>query len=328
MPASPAAGLTPTGATALAARVPAGHFSMVLGLVGLAAAWRGASRAYTVSPWLADALLVVSAVLWVLLFAAQVVKAVTARDRLADELEDPVQGSLASLAPASLLAIAAGVAVHYHDLAQVLFWIGAAAQAAYAVWVVGRWLSTPMDPKLLTPAMYLPPAVGNLLAAAAAGAVDRTDVGWLFFGVGIVSWIVLATVLLVRHLSQGELPTELRPLLGIELAPPAFALVAWQSLQGAAPDSTARALLGVALFVALVLLRLVGRFRDAPFAPAYWSFTFPLAALSAATFRMASSAHGSVAGALALPLFIVVNAVVAVIAYKTVVWASNGKLVA
>lgn len=326
MPAAPATALAAGSAAAAAARVPASFFSMVLGLAGLATAWRAASRAYAVSPWLADALLVLSAVLWVVLFAAQGLKAVKARDALVAELVHPVQGSLAALAPASLLALAAGVTVHSRDLSQVLFWIGAAAQLVHGVWIVGRWLSAAADPKLVTPAMYLPPVVGNLLAAAAAGAVGRTDAGWLFFGAGVVAWLVLAAVLLVRYLSEGALPAALRPLLGIELAPPALALVAWQALQGGAPDSTSRALLGVTLFVALVLLRLLGHLRDAPFTPAYWSFTYPLAALAAATLRMASPAPGSAAGALALPLFIVANAVIAVIAYKTVVAASRGQL--
>ncbi len=326
MSTAPAAGLAAANATAVAVRVPAAFFSMVMGLGGLAAAWRMASRAYAVSPWLADALLALSAVLWVALFAAQVVKAVTARERLVAELRHPVQGSQAALAPASLLLVAAATAAHYRDLAEVLFWIGAAAQLAYGVWIVGRWLTAAVDPKLVTPAMYLPPVAGNLLAAIAAGAVGRTEAGWLFFGAGLVSWLVLAGVLLVRYLSEGELAPASRPLVAIELAPPAVALLAWQALEGGAPDATSSALLGFALFVALVLLRLAGRFREVPFAPSYWAFTFPLAALAGAVLRMASAAPRSLAGALALPLFVVANAVIAAIAYRTVVLLARGKL--
>lgn len=326
MPTAPAAGTASSAATAAAARVPASFFSMVLGLGTLAAAWRNASRAYAVSPWLADALLAASAVLWVAFFAAQVVRAATAPAKLRADLEHPVEGSLAAFAPASLLVLAAGASVHYRELAQVLFWIGAAWQLAFAVWIVGRWLGGAVEPRLVTPAMYLPPAAGNLLAAGAAGAVGQAELGWLFFGAGAVTWLVLAALLLVRHLSEGELAPGLRPLLGIELAPPAFALVAWQTLQGGTPDPTSRTLLGISLFVGLVLLRLAGRFRDAPFGAAHWALAFPVAALSAATLRIASAAPRSLAAALALPLFIAANALVAAIAYKTVVALSRGKL--
>jgi tellurite resistance protein len=326
MPTAPTAGLASSSATAAAARVPASFFSIVLGLGGLSAAWSGASRSFGVSPWLSDALLVLSAVLWVVFFVAQVVKAVSAPGRLRAELEHPVEGSLAGLAPASLLAIAAGTAVHYRDLAQVLFWIGAAAQAVHGVWAVGGWLGKRVDPKLVTPAMYVPAAVGNLLVAAAAGAVGRSEAGWLFFGAGAVGWIVLAAVLLVRSFSDGELAPALRPLLALELAPPAFALVAWLSLQGGASEPTSRALLGVALFVGLVLVRLAGRFRDVPFTASYWAFTFPVAALSTAALRMSSSTPGSIAADLALPLFVVANALIAAIAYKTLVALSRGDL--
>jgi tellurite resistance protein len=323
MPA-PAPGLAASPATAAAARVPASFFSIVLGLAGLGAAWRSAARAYGVSDWLADALLAVSAALFLGVVAAQVLRAVRGSG-LRSELEHPISGSLAALGPASLLLLAAGISVHSRDAGLVLFWIGAAGQVAIGVWVTGRWLLAPAEPRVVTPALHLP-AVGNLLAALAAGAVGRADAGWLFFGAGVVGWIVVAAALLGRYLSAGELPAAVRPLLGLEIAPPAAALVAWQALEGGAPDVVSRVLLGCALFQALVVARLLGRVRDVPFSPSYWAFAFPLAALAAGALRQSATAPGSVAGALALPLFIVANAVVAAIAWQTAVAASRGKL--
>jgi tellurite resistance protein len=319
-------GLTASRAVSAAARVPASFFSMVMGLGALGAAWRAASRAYGVSAWMADGLLVVSIALWAGLFAAQVAKALTARARLGAELAHPVQGSLAALGPASLLLLAAGLSVHVPVLARALFWIGAAGELALGVHVVGRWLTVPVDADEVTPAMFLPASVGNLLAAIAAAAVGRADAGWLFFGAGVVSWLVVAAVLLGRHLSAGELPPALRPLLGIELAPPALALVAWQALDGPAPDAVSRALLGYALLVALVLVRLAGRYRDVPFAASWWAFTFPVAALATGALRQSAAAPASIAGALALPLFVVANGVVAVIAFRTLTALSRGAL--
>lgn len=328
MSTAPAAGLATTTpvAAALAARVPASLFSVPMGLGGLASAWRSAARAYGVSPWLGDALLALAAVTWVVVLGAQVVKAATAREQLAAELAHPVAGSLAALGPASLLLLAAGSAPHFRELATWLFFVGAAAQLAMGVWLVGRWLHGPVDPKLVTPALYVPPVGGNLLAAIAAGAVGRADAGWLFFGAGLVAWLVIAAALLGRYLSAGELPAAVRPLLGIEVAPPAAALLAWQALEGSAPDAVSRGLLGTALFVALVAARAATRLREVPFSPAYWAWTFPLAALSAGALRQGAVAPGSIAGALALPLFVVANAVVAAVAWQTVVAASRGKL--
>jgi tellurite resistance protein len=313
-------------ATSLLARVPVSFFSMVLGLAALGAAWRAAARAYGTSAWLADALLIAAAALWVLLVVAQAVKALTSADRLRAELGDPVEGSLGALAPASLLVIAAGVSGHYPELAGVLFWIGAVLATALAAWMVGGWLVAPPSVEKVTPAMYLPSVVGMLLAAAAAGAVGKADAGWVFFGAGLLSWLGLGAVMLSRHLSAGELAPDLRPHLGLELAPPALALLAYQALQGTGADATSRGLLGYALLVALVLLRLAGRLRDVPFAPAYWSFAFPLAALAAGVLRQGSAAPGGLAGALALPIFVVANAVVAVVAFHTAVAASKGTL--
>lgn len=321
-----ASGLARSSAAAWAARVPAGFFSMALGLGGLAAAWRGAARAYGVSPWLAEALLALAAAVFLAVLVAQVVKAIVAPAGLRAELAHPVQGGQAALGPASLLLLAAGVAPRFPQLAAVLFWIGAPAAVLYGAWAVGGWIVAPPRVEQVTPAMYLPPVAGNLLAAIAAGAIGRADAGWVLFGAGLVSWLVLAAVLLSRYLSAGELSPALRPLLGIELAPPAVALVAYQALAGGAPDATSRGLLGYALFLALVLLRLSPRNRDVGFTPAYWAYTFPLAALATGALRMASNAPGTVAGALALPLFVVANAVVAVIAFHTVAAATRDTL--
>jgi tellurite resistance protein len=299
---------------------------MVLGLAGLGAAWRDAARAYGTSPWVADALLAVAAALWLALLAAQVVKALVARERLAAELADPVEGALASLAPASLLLLAAGLAGRFPVLAQVLFWIGAAATVAFCAWTVGGWLVSRPPVEGVTPAMLLPPVVGNLVAALAAGAVGRADAGWLFFGAGLLSWLALAGVLLARHLAAGELPPALRPLLALELATPTAALIAYQALEGAAPDAISRGLLGYALLVAAVLVRLGGRFREVPFAPSYWAFAFPVSALASGALRQGAASSHSVAAALALPLFVVANALVAVIAYRTVAAAARGAL--
>lgn len=321
--AAPAAGLA-TSPAAAAARVPASFFSVALGLAGLGAAWRAAARAYGVSDWLADALLALAAAVFVGVLAAQAVRAARG-GALRAELEHPLSGSLAALGPASLLLLAGGAAVHFRDLSQVLFWIGAAAQVALSAWLAGRWLLAPADPRAVTPALHLP-AVGHLLAAAAAGAVGRADAGWLFFGAGVVLWLSAAAALLGRALAAGELPAAVRPLVALEIAPPAAALLAWQSLEGGAPDAFSRMLLGVALFQGLVVLRLVGRLRDVPFSPSYWAFAFPLAALAAGALRQSAAAPGSVAGALALPLFVLANAVVAAVAWQTGVAASRGKL--
>lgn len=322
--AAPAAGIAASPAATAAARVPASFFSIVLGLAGLGGAWRSASRAYGVSDWLADALLAIAAAIWVAVLAAQVLRAVRG-GALRAELEHPVSGSLATLGPASLLLLAAGLAAHQHETALVLFWIGAAGQVALSVWLAGRWFLAAADAKAVTPALHLP-AVGNLVAAIAAGAVGRNDAGWLFFGAGVVLWLAVAGALLGRSLSAGELPPAVRPLVALEIAPPAAALLAWQSLEGGAPDAVSRMLLGVALFQALVVARLLGRLRDVPFSPVYWSFAFPLAALAAGALRQSAAAPGSVAGALALPLFVVANAVVAAVAWQTGVAASRGKL--
>jgi tellurite resistance protein len=99
------------------------------------------------------------------------------------------------------------------------------------------------------------------------------------FGLGVVSWLVLGSVIFGRLMVRPLVPVPLQPTLAIEVAPAAVASVAWFSLHGDRIDTVAALLAGYGLLMALAQLRLLPAFLRLRFMPGTWAFTFGWASL-------------------------------------------------
>ncbi|REG49624.1 voltage-gated anion channel [Paraburkholderia sp. BL6669N2] len=125
---------------------------------------------------------------------------------------------------------------------------------------------------------------------------------------------------------HGALPPALRPLLGVQFAPPVVAGVAYMSLTTGAPDIFAMFLLGYGLYQALLLFRLLPWIRKQAFVPCYWAFSFGVTALPTMAIRMLErGAAGPLESAVPVA-FIVANLIIGVLVIKTVELVLRGSL--
>lgn len=177
-----------------------------------------------------------------------------------------------------------------------------------------------------TAVLYLPAVAGSFVTATAASLLGWKDWGQLAFGAGAFSWLAIESVLLHRLYSGPPLPPALRPTLGIQLAPPAVAALAYLNVGPGGADLLAQALIGYALLQALLLARLAPWIRAQPFGPSYWAFSFGVAALAGATVRLAA-AGAPVERALAPAVFTIANIVIAALAGGTLWLLFTGKLI-
>jgi len=253
---------------------------MTLGLAETGNAWR-----FAVDHWGLPALLgevlqslaVLSFLWWISLYLN---KWLAHRAAALAELRDPVQSAFIALIPESVILIALAVQPYQHDLALALFWIGSLANLAYGVLrMAGNW-STQRGATQAVPPLLLTYSASVLVNALAAGLFGFTTYGWMLFGIGAVSWLVLDSVL-TKQLMLGGLAVRTRNFMGIYMAPSVVALVAYQVLSGdqASPALTL-ALAGYALFVAAALLAALPWLREQPFAAGYWAYTFGVATLA------------------------------------------------
>ena len=306
--------------------VPLAFFGIPVGLLAFANTWHVGVRLWQLPGDVAQALSLSGLAVWGVLLALYAHKWRAHRAEAVAELQHPVQSAFAALVPVSSMLASAALIPFSHDAALALFAVALAAQLAVGLWFNGRMWMGGRPPETVTPALYLPSVAQSFVAATVSAAFGWTQLGLLFFGVGLFAWLALESMMLQRAAVGTPLPAPLRPVLGIQLAPAVVGGGAWMSLTTGAPDAFAWLLLGYGIYQALVLLRLLPWIREQGFVPGFWAFSFGTAALPTLAMRMVErGASGLVAG-LAPALFVAANVVFAVLIVMTLALLGRGRL--
>jgi tellurite resistance protein len=196
------------------------------------------------------------------------------------DLLDPVAAPFASLALITPMLLASlGLYPHAAVAGRVVTDMFLVLTVLLGGWLTGQWIYRPLDVDRFHPGYFLPTVAGGLIAAAAAAHVGQLRLGQALFGLGVVCWIMLGSVILGRLLLRPMLPPPLQPTLAIEVAPAAVASLAWFALHGAGIGEVAAFLAGYGLLMVLAQLRLLPAYLSLPFMPSTWSFTFSWAAV-------------------------------------------------
>jgi tellurite resistance protein len=307
--------------------IPVTFFGIAVGALAFANLWRVAIRVWHL-PAEIDTLLTVAALaVWVVVLAAYAHKWLTDTASARAEMQHPVQSSFAALGPVSSLLAAQLLQPYARPLALALFVFAVIAQLALGVYLHGRLWQGGRKPELTTPAIYLPTVAPSFVVGTAAAAFGFHQLGELFFGAGLLSWLAIESLILHRAAVHEPLPAALRPILGVQLAPPVVGGVTYLSLSSGTPDLFAMILLGYGLYQALLLLRLLPWIREQAFVPGYWAFSFGVAALPTMALRMLErGATGPVEWA-APVLFIAANVIIGILVVKTLGLLVRGELI-
>lgn len=274
-----------------------GWFSVVMGLVGLALAWQGAVPVMGESATgVALVLGALAAAVCVVLLGLSVWRFNRYPAALAEDLRHPVRHAFVAALPVSVLLLATlGAALGFVGTVLDGVWaLGALGQLWATVWVLQRWLlasPAPASPGGAAPAFWpgvtpvlLIPVVGNVIAPLAGLPLGHPVWAMAQFGVGLLLWPVVVTLLLARRAVSGPLPERLLPTWFITVAPPSvIGLVALQ-LQLALP--WVAMLWGMALFFLLWVGGIARQAVSQPFSLSFWALSFPLAAFAGLTLRL------------------------------------------
>ncbi len=307
--------------------LPAGYFGMVLGIIGMGFAWRYAATIWPVSPLPGAALETLAMIVWFLLTLAFVYRLARYPGTVKEEIVHPLMSSFVSLFPATTMLVAIGIAPYARPAAVGMFVFGVAVQLSYAAWQsAGLWRGNHPQ-TATTPGLYLPTVANNFISAMACGALGYHDLGILFFGAGVFSWLSLEPAILPRMRSAGELPTPVRTSLGIQLAPALVACSAYLSVNGGQTDFFAKMLFGYGLLQLLFMLRLMPWYMAQPFNASFWSFSFGISALATTALHLSHGSSDGIFTVVALPLFIFTNAIIGLLLVRTFILLMQGKLI-
>ncbi|WP_263062805.1 dicarboxylate transporter/tellurite-resistance protein TehA [Dickeya dadantii] len=307
--------------------LPTGYFGIVLGIIGLGFSWRFAATIWPVTTIPANTLIVLATIIWALLMLALIIRMLRHADSLLQEIRHPLKSSFVSLAPATSMLVAIGIAPWNRPIALGLFLIAVAIQLTYSAWqTAGLWKGK-HPREATTPGLYLPTVANNFISAMACGALGFQDVGILFLGAGIFSWLSLEPAILSRLRNLDEMSPAVRTSLGIQMAPAFVACSAWLSVNGGQADVFAKLLFGYGLLQMLFMIRLIPWYCRQPFNPTFWSFSFGVASLATTSIRLGHAAPGGALYWMAFPLFIASNLVIVLLMIKTASLLFKGKLI-
>ncbi len=275
--------------------------------------------------WVGEVLSLLGVAVWATWLVFYAARWLHDRDTVFAEARDPISSFFAALAPVATMIASVGLAPHWPDGAWVMALAGLVGTTLFAVWGVGGLWMGDRAFEATTPILYMPTVGGGFVAAITCAAFGMTELGLLFFGAGLLSWLTLESVV-IHRLILRTLPVPLRASLGLHLAPPAVACVAYLAVTDGPPDRLAQILFGYALLHALVMVRLVPWLRQQPFSPAAWAYTFGVSALPLAALRLTERGLAGPSAFLAVPLFVAANLIIGWIALRTLGLLLRGKL--
>jgi tellurite resistance protein len=264
-------------------RVPPNFFGFSFGLAGLSETWAiaaGDSRApHLVGPVLAA----LSAAAWLVVLIGYLRYAAAEHSAVKRDLLDPIAGPFLSLALISpMICAVVGLERRDHAAATVIVDVFLVLTVLLGGSFTGQWIYGPLDVDKLHPGYFLPTVAGGLVASDAAALVGQHTLAEVTFGLGVVSWLVMGSLILGRLFFRPQLPTPLLPTLTIEVAPAAVASLAWFDAHGDRIDTVAAFLAGYGVLMMLAQLRLLPLYLPLPFMPSTWAFTFSWAAVASA----------------------------------------------
>ncbi|MBF6025394.1 dicarboxylate transporter/tellurite-resistance protein TehA [Lysobacter niastensis] len=305
---------------------PASLFGAVLGIVGLGASWRAAAVLWNVPTTIGESIMVAGAIVWAILAMSYLLKWLLQREEALAELRHPIQCCYISLVPATTTLMGLVLAPHYRGTAVVLWIVGTVCQIGFAAYRAGGLWRGGLNIEAVTPILFLPSVAANLISSIVAGVLGLTSWGLLFFGMGFFSWIVIESAIVFRLWTAAPLPMPLRPALGIHMAPPVVASVAYLVNTDGPADLFVQAMWGYGLLQLVMLARLLPWVSDQPFSVSYWGYSFGVTAISTGALQMASRGGSEAISVLAPLVFVISNAAIAALGVGTLTRIVQGRL--
>jgi tellurite resistance protein len=264
---------------------PISFFAMIMGLTGLTLGWRKASEALEWSMTVGHILACLALFAFVILAIIYLVKAMKYPDAIKAELKHPIKLSFFPAMSISLILLSVCFLPMSPAFAQMLWMVGIVLHLGLMLFVLTSWVNHDhFQVGHLNPSWFIP-AVGNVLVPITGIPLGFVEISWFYFSIGMIFWIILLVIVFNRVLFHDPLPAKLLPTMFILIAPPAVGFVAYIKLVGDL-DSFARILYYIGLFFTLFLVVQAPRFARLPFFLSWWAYSFPMAAITVATFVM------------------------------------------
>lgn len=306
--------------------LPVSLFGSVMGLSGLALAWRLAHSSLGAPAFVGEAIGAFALGVFLLVSLGYLAKLAKHPEAVHAEFHHPVAGNFFGTIVISVLLLSAVVGPYHAPAARAIWTVGVLATFALSFVVVSRLLRGQVEASHAVPA-WLIPGVATLDIAVTGGHMPMAwtaELNLIAGAVGAVLALVLCVMIVSRLVHRDPLAPAMTPSLMILVAPFAVGFLAYSSIVGGI-DRFAALLFYFGLFMFAVVAPKVFR-PSIEFSPAWWTIGFPMAALANAALKYAQFRASGPLWVLATVLLGALSLALAVLTVRTVRIALNGTL--
>ncbi|MFP5499179.1 MAG: SLAC1 anion channel family protein [Gammaproteobacteria bacterium] len=306
--------------------LPINLFGAVMGLAGLSLAWQSASEYVAYAQMIGAVIGGFAILVFIALVAGYLTKWVKYPAAVKAEFNHPISGNFFGTVTIALLLLSAVVGSASTLISQGLWMLGSLLTMILAAIVLSRLLSGNQESQYAVPAWLIPGVAALDIAVTGA----HMPMAWAYefnlfaMAVGSVIALVFFTRIFSRLVHEPVMAKGMTPSLMILIAPFEVGFLAYTNFFGSV-DYFASVLFYFGLFLFGVLAFKVFR-QAAPFSPAWWAISFPIAALSNAALKYADAKGGVILEAIAYLILAFLTIALAVLTVKTLKILFNGKL--
>ena len=298
--------------------LPTGYFGIPLGLAALSLAWLHLENHFPVARTISDVIGIIASAIWILFILMYAYKLRYYSNEVRSEYHCPVRFSFIALIPITTMLIGDITYRWTPWLAEVMIWLGTIGQLLFSSLRISElWQGGVFEQKSTRPPFYLPAVAANFTSASSLALLGYHDLGYLFFGAGLIAWIIFEPVLL-QHLRISSLEPPFRATMGIILAPAFVGAAAYLSLNKGEIDTFVKILWGYG-FLQLFLLPWI---MEKGLNIGLWGFSFGLASMANSSIAFF---HGDVLQGISIFAFVFSNLMIGLLVLMTIYKLAKGQ---
>ena len=302
--------------------LPTGYFGIPLGLAALSLAWLHLENHFPVARTISDVIGIIASAIWILFILMYAYKLRYYSDEVRSEYHCPVRFSFIALIPITTMLIGDITYRWTPWLAEVMIWLGTIGQLLFSSLRISElWQGGVFEQKSTRPPFYLPAVAANFTSASSLALLGYHDLGYLFFGAGLIAWIIFEPVLL-QHLRISSLEPPFRATMGIILAPAFVGAAAYLSLNKWEIDTFVKILWGYGFLQLFFLLRLLPWIMEKGLNIGLWGFSFGLASMANSSIAFF---HGDVLQGISIFAFVFSNLMIGLLVLMTIYKLAKGQ---
>lgn len=304
---------------------PISFFSVIMGLAGFSIVLQRTENLFDLSQTLSSIFVFAVVILFVLISIVYLLKSFLFKDEVIKELNHPVKINFFPTISISILLLSILFIPIHQYISQFLWIIGTSIHFIATLFILSVWFQkTKFEYNHFNPAWFIP-IVGNIVIPLAGIEHFSPEISWFFFSIGLIFWIVLFTIFINRIIFHHPLPDKLLPTLFILIAPPAIACISLTKLIGEV-NEFGKILYYFALFLTILLIFQIKAFSKIHFYLSWWAYSFPIAAVTIATFIMYESMMLNVYKYIFVVLLVGFTILITILIIKTIIAVKNNQI--